>query len=278
MTISTRALVLGGGGLTGIAWETGIMLGLERRGIRLRDADLIVGTSAGSAVAAQVTGPTPLEELYAAQIEGRVDELPGRLGVSGLFRLIWALRGTKDEQRALAKVGGYALRTKTVPEPVRRAVIEQRLPVHTWPDRALKIPAIDAVTGELVVFDRTSGVELTDAVAASCAIPMVWPPVTIGARRCIDGGIRSVANVDLAAGYDRVVVITPGTQGLRRGTPAAHQLAQIQADRSALVSPDDPARTAMGRNALDPNARAAAARAGLEQADRVADLIRGAWD
>ena len=104
-----RALVLGVGGVTGIAWETGILLGLERRGIHLRDADLIVGTSAGSTVAAQVAGPTPLEELYAAQIEGRVDELPGKLGIVGVFKLIIAMRGTKDEQRALAKVGTMAL-------------------------------------------------------------------------------------------------------------------------------------------------------------------------
>ena len=274
----TRALVLGGGGLTGIAWETGILLGLERRGIHLRDADLMVGTSAGSAVAAQVAGPTPLEELYEAQIEGRVDELPGKLGLFGLLKLIVALRGTKDDRKALAKVGSMALRARTVTEPVRRAVIEQRLPVQAWPETSLTIPAVNATTGAFTVFDTFSGVELTDAVAASCAVPMVWPPVTIGAQRYFDGGIRSVANVDLAAGNDRVVVITPQTRGLRKGTTPAEQLTTTGASASVIVAPDATTQSAMGKNSLDPKARAASAVAGLDQADRVADAVRAVWD
>lgn len=273
-----RALVLGGGGVAGIAWETGLLLGLERHGIALRQADLIVGTSAGSTVAAQVAGPAPVEELYEAQIEGRVNELPGRLGLWSLLRLVIPLRRTKDETAALAKVGAHALRAKTVPEATRHAVIEQRLPVHSWPQTPLKIPAVDAVTGEFTVFDASSGVALTDAVAASCAVPMVWPPVTIGSARYFDGGIRSAANIDLAAGCDRVVVVTPQTRGLRPGTAPAEQLAALSPRSSALVSPDAGALAAMGRNSLDPRVRAASARAGLAQADRVAASVRAAWD
>lgn len=272
-----RALVLGGGGVTGIAWETGVLLGLERLGIPLRTADLIVGTSAGSAVATQIAGPTPLDELYTAQLEGRVDELPGKLGLRGILTLLFSMRGTKDEQAALAKVGRAALRAKTVAESVRHAVIEQRLPVHAWPDRALKIPAVEATSGEFTVFDRSSGVDLVDAVAASCAVPMVWPPVTIGAKRYFDGGIRSTANVDLAAGSDHVVVITPGVQALRKGSSPADQLAAIRPQGSVVVAPDSIARAEMGRNPLDPRARAASARAGLGQAERVAGLVRAAW-
>ncbi len=275
-TSATRALVLGGGGLTGIAWETGLLLGLERRGIPLRFADLIVGTSAGSAVAAQIAGPTPLEDLYQAQLEGRVAEIPGKLGAVGILKLVFALRGS-DQNTALARVGALALRADTVAEPVRRAVIEQRLPVHAWPQTPLKIPAVNAVTGELSVFDSTSGVDLVDAVAASCAVPMVWPPVTIGAERYFDGGIRSVANVDLAVGHDRVIVITPEIRSLRRGAGPAEQLEALHAAGSTLVSPDGAAKAAMGRNSLDPGARAASAAAGLEQADRIADLVRAAW-
>jgi len=272
-----NALVLGGGGLTGIAWETGLLYGLEGQGIRLRDAELIVGTSAGSAVAAQIAGSTSLEELYQAQIDGKVNELPGRLGLLGMLKLLVAARGTADERRSLAKVGKMALRAETVAEPVRRAVIEQRLPVHAWPEKRLKIPAVNATTGEFTVFDSSSGVGLVDAVAASCAVPLVWPPVTIGSQRYFDGGIRSVANVDLAAGYESVVVIAPQASALRRGTGPAEQLASLGATRSALISPDSVANSAMGKNALDPNARAASARAGFEQAARVAQAVRDAW-
>ena len=272
-----NALVLGGGGLTGIAWETGLLYGLEGQGIRLRDAELIVGTSAGSAVAAQIAGSTSLEELYQAQIDGKVNELPGRLGLLGMLKLLVAARGTADERRSLAKVGKMALRAETVAEPVRRAVIEQRLPVHAWPEKPLKIPAVNATTGEFTVFDNSSGVDLVDAVAASCAVPLVWPPVTIGSQRYFDGGIRSIANVDLAAGYGGVVVIAPQVSALRRGTGPAEQLASLGATRSALISPDSAANSAMGKNALDPNARAASARAGFEQAARVAQAVRDAW-
>jgi NTE family protein len=273
----TRALVLGGGGVTGVAWETGILLGLERAGIRLRDADLVVGTSAGSVVAAQIAGPTPLEELYAAQVDGWGGELASRLGPGGILKLVVAMRFTRDERAALAKVGRAALRASTPTEASRRAVIEARLPVHAWPDRAVKIPAVEATTGELRVFDRSSGVSLVDAVGASCAVPMVWPPVTIGSSRYLDGGIRSVANVDLAAGHDRVVVLAPQNQGLRAGSSPRAQLDALAPAASALIAPDAEARRTMGRNSLDPAFRASSAEAGLEQAERVAEAVRAAW-
>ena len=73
--------------------------------------------------------------------------------------------------------------------------------------------AVDARTGQFVVFDAAGEAGLVDAVGASCAVPGVWPPVTIGNRRFVDGGVRSVANADLAAGYQRVVIVAPVTVG-----------------------------------------------------------------
>jgi NTE family protein len=133
---------------------------------------------------------------------------------------------------------------------------------------------VAADTGELVGFDRESGVDLVDAVAASCAVPGVWPAVTIDGRRYFDGGVRSPANVDLAAGYDRVVVIAPTTTRLhRRATPAAQVAALPPATRTLLITPDDAAKKAIGRNVLDPSRRAPAAKAGRRQAlDLVAQV------
>ncbi|MEO8527813.1 MAG: patatin-like phospholipase family protein [Pseudolysinimonas sp.] len=272
-----RAVVLGGGGVTGVAWETGLLLGLERHGILLRTADLFVGTSAGSVVAAQIAGPTSLADLYRAQTEGFAQEMPAKLGLPGILSLVVALRGTRDERAALAKVGARALRATTPSETARRAVIEQRLPVHSWPAAALKLTAVDAVSGEFTVFDSSSGVSLVDAVGASCAVPMVFPPVTIGDRRYFDGGIRSVANVDLAAGCDRVIVIAPQTTALRPGRDPASQLVALGPAASTLVAPDRAASDAMGHNSLDPEMRSASAAAGLAQADRVADRVAAAW-
>ncbi len=275
MQNASRALVLGGGGLTGIAWETGLLLGLQRRGIDLTSADLFVGTSAGSVVAAQISTGVPLERLYQNQLDAVVTELPGRLGALDTLRLIFS-RFDRDEQRALARVGKYALKAQTLDESVRRAVIEQRLPVHDWPARALKIPAIDALTGELRVFERSDGMSLVDAVGASCAVPMVWPCVTIESRRYYDGGIRSAANVDLAAGSATVVVLAPLTRSLRKGASPSEQFAHLSM-AGVVVGADTIATATMGRNSLDPTARAASARAGLAQADRSADAIAAVW-
>jgi len=265
-----KALVLGGGGVTGVAWEIGMLAGLRDRGVDLSTADVVIGTSAGSVVAAQLTSGRDLEELYERQLSGSVGELPARLGLGSLARYAYAALMPGDDRRMSARLGRMALRARTVSEADRRAVIEQRVPVGAWPDRRLLITAIDAETGEFRVFDRDSGVALIDAVAASCAVPLVWPPVTVDGRRYIDGGIRSPANVDLAAGCDRVVVLAPTARALRRTARPGAQLASLGAHvRSALVTPDPQALREMGRNVLDPAYRAAAARSGRRQAATV---------
>src|SRR5271169_4233301 len=117
--------------------------------------------------------------------------------------------GPTTMPQRLRRIGAVALAVETIPEPVRRAVIARRLPSQHWPDRVLRLTAIDAATGELVVFDRDSGVELVDAVAASCAVPGAWPPVTIAGRRYMDGGIASAVNLDVARDCDVAVVLSP---------------------------------------------------------------------
>lgn len=169
------------------------------------------------------------------------------------------------------RIGAVALATETVAEPVRRSVIAQRLPAHAWPDRALRVTAIDIATGELVVFDRDSGVELVDAVAASCAVPGAWPPVTIGDRRYMDGGIGSTINLDVADDCDVAVVLVPA--GDSAPSPlGAGPVAEIAAfGGTALGVFADPASlAAFGPNPLDPRCRIASAQAGRAQGRREA--------
>ncbi len=278
--MTSRALVLGGGGVTGVAWEIGLLAGLAEVGVdlsgELPGADLVIGTSAGSVVATMVAAGVDLEKMYAAQLAGSSSEIAAKIGVGVLLRWVWANVGRRDAQRARARIGAMALAASTVSEADRRAVIEQRLPVHEWPARRLLVTAVDARSGEFVVFDRDSGVSLVDAVGASCAVPGVWPPVTIGDRRYIDGGVRAGANVDLAAGCDRVVVVAPITRGGGTVPSVAKQAAELDA-RVAVVAPDAPARRAIGRNVLDPSRRADAARGGRAQAARVAPTVADAW-
>jgi NTE family protein len=276
--VAGRALVLGGGGITGIAWEWGMLAGLADVGVDLTAADLVIGTSAGSVVGAQVAAGVDPAVRYAAQLEDPGGEIAARMSRRALARFGWAMARSRNPQAYRARIGRMALAARTVPEADRRAVIEARLPVREWPERRLLITAVDAESGEFVVYDRDSGVSLVDAVGASCAVPGVWPPVTIGGRRLIDGGVRSVANVDLAAGCDRVVVLAPMTVGGGRMPSVAAQAAALRESAEVLVlSPDRAARQAFGRNVLDPARRGPAARAGRAQAASVAEAAAAVW-
>ena len=273
-----RALVLGGGGVTGIGWMTGLLAGLAEAGTDLTSADLVVGTSAGSVVGGQILSGITLDVLYAAALKEPTGEVAAKMGVGALVGFVVNSMWPGDESVGRARLGRAAMKARTVPEAERREIIRQRLPNPSWPDRTLIITAVDAETGEARNFDRDSGVSLADAVAASCAVPLVWPPITIGGRRYIDGGVRSITNADLAGGCERVVVIAPVTLALRRIGRIDNQLASLGPQvRSIVVSPDANARNAIGRNVLDPRRRVASARAGHVQAAAVAAACAAVW-
>ena len=274
-----RALVLGGGGITGIAWEWGILSGLAEAGIDLSAADLVIGTSAGSIVGAQVASGIDAETRYQAQLAAPDGEIPARVSRAILARWAWAAVRSRTPERLGARIGRLALAAPTVSEAERRAVIESRLPVREWPERPLKITAVDAATGAFTVFERGSGAGLVDAVGASCAVPCVWPPVTIGGRRYIDGGVRSSTNADLASGHARVVVLAPSTGGFGPMASVGRQVAALRraGAQVAVVTPDKAAREAFGGNSLDPRGRAPAARAGRSQAPSVVDAVAAVW-
>jgi NTE family protein len=281
MSDQRTALVLGGGGITGIAWEIGVLAGLAEAGVDLSGADLVVGTSAGSVVGAQLTSGADLEALFARQLEPPTGERAARMTRAALARYGWAvLRSRGDDVVFRRRVGALALAAEqaglTPTEQERLDVIGSRLVSRAWPDRDLRITTVDAQTGEFRVLDRTSGVPLLQAVAASCAVPGVYPPVTIDGRRYVDGGMRSAANADLAEGCDRVVVLAPIPRGIG---PLASVDAQVtgMVARVAVVSPDEASRRAIGRNVLDPAARAGSARAGRAQAADVAAQVSEAW-
>ena len=268
----TDALVLGGGGVAGIAWMTGLLAGLADAGNDVTDVDLIVGTSAGSTVAAQLGRGLDLAQLYERQADPtlQTEEVPADVDLATFAaRFGQVLEGATTTAQTRRAVGQFALAAETVPESARRTVIEARLPSHDWPDRPLKIVAVDAETGEPRVFDQTSGVSLVDAVMASCAVPGIWPPVTIDRRRYVDGGVRSNENADLATGAQRVLVIAPfGSSALIPNLPLlADAVAELRAGGAevAIIEPDDASVAAIGTNPLNPSTRTPAAQAGRAQ-------------
>lgn len=273
-----RSLVLGGGGVTGIAWMLGLLRGLQDAGVDLTDADTVVGTSAGSVVGAQVTGGLGVEELYAEQLRPADREIGASFNRLTLLRLAPALLlpGSSDAKRA--RVGRLAMKAHPPGDDRRVEVIRSRIGLGDWPaGRDLRITAVDAGSGRPVTFDRDGEADLVHAVAASCAVPLVWPPVTIAGRHYVDGGVRSTANADLVAGAERVVVLAPLPQSVSKASSVPAQLARTGARHHAVVSPDAEALADIGRNVLDPAKRADAARAGRRQAVDVVDEVRAAW-
>ena len=286
----TKALVLGGGGTTGIAWEMGVLLGLHDGGCEILDAALVVGTSAGSVVGAQITSGVPLEDLYTRQIQPleETKEQVVQFDMNVLMRVFSAGIGAPDAQTARARVGAAALAVKTVPEKERLDIIASRLPAKEWPHTPrLIITTVDAQTGEWVLFDRDAGVPLALAVSASCAVPGVYPPITIGEQRYIDGGIRSGTNADVAKGYQRVLILRAETLDIsaldsQHTTPFVtfeDELAELERSGSQVlvITPDETSVTARGPNPFDASRRAVSAQAGREQGRLLAESVRRFW-
>ncbi|NLT54390.1 MAG: patatin-like phospholipase family protein [Actinomycetales bacterium] len=277
MPETTRALVLGSGGITGIAWELGILAGLAEAGVRLTEADLVVGTSAGAVVGAELALGRPVEELYARQFEPADTDRPLRTTPGMMVRYAGAMLPVRNATAGRVRLGRLALEARDLPMawPPR----DSGSPSPAWPaGRRLVVAAVDAGSGRLRTFDAASGVDLTDAVSASHAVPLIWPPVAIDGRHYLDGGMRSPANADLAADADRVVVLAPLTRAWRLADRPQRQVAALPSGVARLlVTPDRAARRATGWNTLNAGKRPAAALAGRAQAAAVADAVRAVW-
>ncbi len=278
----TRALVLGGGSVAGVAWELGIITGLHEKNVDVRGADIIIGTSAGSLVGAQIISGTDLESLFASQL-APVEQLTERKGefdparLKEIFNRVVAEAGP-DIKAIRTRIGAYALAAPTVPEAERRVTIEARLPVHTWPRPRLLIVAVDTETGEEYFMDRESGVSLVDAVAASCAVPGIRPPVTIAGRRYMDGGMRSTTNADLAKGYDHVLILNPlGANEDWMSIIEEAEALEREGSRVLVIEPDAASVTAIGLNPMDLATRQPSALAGRAQGRELADSVAALW-
>jgi NTE family protein len=275
-----RGLVLGGGGITGIAWETGLLFGLQELGVDVTTADAVVGTSAGSVVGAQITTGITLEDLFNYQIS---PPKPAPLAsISPLVLLGFAramVRARGDLEAFGRNVGQWSVRRaeagKLPSVEERFDAIRERLPIQEWgPGRRLQVTAVDAGTGALKVFDGSDGVSLVEAVAASCAVPGVYPPVPIEGVQYIDGGARSGSNADLLSDCDRILGFTPVDRSVGPMRTAGELLGSVP---HLVVSPDTASVAAIGKNVLDPARRAASARAGWAQAAVVAPLAAEIW-
>jgi NTE family protein len=291
----TKALVLSGGGSVGIAWEIGVAAGLARRGVDLRAADMIVGTSAGSAVGAQLALGRDLDQLAGRYHNAgrRATEstagsgAPGQQQMAKLLELVAAtMTGEGPAELRRAAVGRFALDADAMPEDAFVAAFRY-LKGEPWPARFV-CPAVDALSGEFVVWDSRAAVDLDRAVASSCAVPGLFAPITINGRRYIDGGFRSATNADLATGHDRVLIVSvlpaapPAGSAESRLSPGwqlEDEVAALTASGSlvAVLAVDGAGARAMGGNLMDPTAARAAVDEGLRQGEAEADRLAEFW-
>jgi len=305
-----KALVLSGGGPLGVAWQAGLAVGLARSGVQLAEADLIVGTSAGSVVGAQLALGKEMGQLL-AQVEhfwAGQERSAGDSGAAGGAGTAGSSAAIAERMQTLlslmadattsgegipaetrAALGRFALQADAGPE-ARFAGAFAFLAGEAWPAR-FRCTAVDAESGSFVVWDGRAGESLDRAVASSCAVPGIFPPVTVRGRPYIDGGMRSGTNADLAQGNDRVLIVTlVGTAGAAAGpqNPVEERFrVRLEAEQAALtgagarvrvVGPDEKATAVMGLNMMDASLGPAAAEAGTMQGETLAAELAGFWD
>jgi NTE family protein len=300
--MATKALVLGGGGPVGIAWESGLLAGFAEAGVNLADADFILGTSAGSFVGAQLAmghDPAGLARPFLAMADAPKSPRPaGPTRDPGgpapdlmvlMRKMAEAQSGVRPAQEVRAEIGAWAIEQARMSED---AFIQSfgrflaELPADAWPQRGYACTAVDAETGAFRLWDKAAGVGLTRAVASSCSVPGVYPPITIDGRRYIDGGMRSAVNADMAKGHDLVVVVairvaTGANDAAERARKALDAELQVLRDAGSdvvLVTPDDASVAAFGPNLMDPRRRPAAAQAGVAQGRSGAKALSRAWN
>ncbi|HZU78089.1 MAG TPA: patatin-like phospholipase family protein [Dehalococcoidia bacterium] len=286
-----RALVLGGGGTVGIAWLTGMVRGLQEGGVDVTRADLFVGTSAGACVGMRLAhGDTP-HALFTEQLSvesafiDQVRTVLAQMDTQAMMQLFGLWTGVAEvNEAALAQIGALALAAKTAPEESFIDTISLYTTPRGWPSRRLIVTAVDCSSGALASWDVQSGVPAERAVASSCAVPGMFPPIMINHRRYMDGGVRSGSNADLAGGSERVLAIAPIGGGQDPLSALGRRAAEAEAARLRaagaqveLVFPDAEALAAFGPNLMALDRGPLAANAGLRQGRALAPRVAGLW-
>jgi NTE family protein len=286
----TRALVLGGGGPVGIGWESGLVVGLAGEGIRLADADMIVGTSAGSVVGSQMALGLDLAEAVTAVRAPLPLGAGGDAGIAGLMNaMAESATGEGSPEQSRIVLGRLALEAETVGEDLYLGAFDLVRGV-AWPD-GYACTAVDVHTGAFQVWDSSTDADLQHAIASSCSVPGVFPPVTVGANRYMDGGMRTPLNADVAIGHDVVVAVSCFILALPEGMsdPTFEALsAQTEAEFAAVRAsgatleviapgPEFLEVSGWGLNLMDPSLVQAAYESGVTQAAVEAQRLRAAW-
>ncbi len=284
----TRALVLGGGGPVGVAWESGLIAGFAQAGVDLGRADYIQGTSAGAIVGARLASGVSADRLADAVLDPastliRPPEGGSPEALEAMMRLIReGAGGARNPAEARRELGALALRAEGAPEDVFLDVIGRELgevPHLGWPARDFACTAVDVEDGGFELWRAASGVDLLPAVTSSCCVPGLIAPITLKGRRYMDGGMRTPTNADLAAGHEVVVVIAVAIPGMGGAGSLDEEVESLKSDGSTVVAItlDEASAAAFGPNAMDADRKPDVARAGLAQGLAQAAVLKPVW-
>jgi NTE family protein len=271
-----HAVVLGAGGVVGTAWMIGLASGLRRHGVNLAETDLIVGTSAGAIVGAMLATGEDLDRFAEFPRPARTGAAATRVDQE-LLAQVFVVLGDPGLEPAEARrrAGQLALAAGVGTEHAHIARMASLISARDWPDGRLLIAAVDAGTGEPVVLDRTAGAPLLSAVAASCAMPGAYPPITVNGRRYVDGGLVSPTNAGLARDSRALVLVEPLAH-LFPGEPPGRDTAAGVPRTVTSVVPDPAAVAAFGPDLFGAAAWVPAYRAGVRQSGDAARRILAA--
>jgi NTE family protein len=288
----SRALVLGGGGPVGIAWESGLLAGLAENGVDVSNADLIVGTSAGSFVGAQLALGRSPAQIAAPDLAGAVPA-PVASGAAPdlttlITKMLEAASGKRPAEEVRAEIGAWALSKPAMSEEDFIARFAPSLGGDfdgPWPAKSYACTSVNAADGSFAVWNQDAGIGLARAVASSCAVPGIYPPISFHGHRYIDGGMRSATNADLAKGYDVVVIVAVTLRAVpsfiadvfRRRFEAELQALSDGGSRVEVMVPDEESCAAFGTNLMDASRRQPSAQAGLKQGRAEAARVAGIW-
>lgn len=257
-----KALVLGGGGIVGIAWEQGIIAGLKAGGINLSDADTILGTSAGSVVGSQLASGSSFDQADppSAEQTRQLAELTEQLDLVLLGKVFEIWMHTSTNPNASREIGALAAQTGGWSEQQWLTVNQDMHGLDDWPTGDLRITALEMATGELQI--HTAGnAPFNKAIAASCAVPAMFPAITINGCRYIDGGVISCTHADqlLPDQPDAVIIIAPITtasvvygEGAEKSLQREVSELESSGAQVLAITPEASDVAAFGGNMMDP--------------------------
>ena len=284
-----RALVLGGGGEWFVAWQLAYFTTLAEGGVDFSIADVVVGTSAGSAMGTLLTSGRLAQganifKWFAEHPEYMSQIVVVNTGAASQTRARELQATTKShDPQSIKEMGRAAMAARNAPVENYQTAIQQIIGPMDWPSPAMHTTAVDCYTGERLIVYPDSGIPIRDAISASSSLPGIFGPTWLIDHCSMDGGIsRSGTHADLMAGAKRVVVVA-----LSNGDPQYAQLSPFHAPikeeldivrksgSEVFITYANPPK---GTNFLDPKEMVLAAKMGAAKAKEDLAALSKLWN